>query len=597
MRSVRSLSIAPASGKSLSGLSTWSQIRPLLGSRRRTVAALAAGSIFSGLTEAAILGGLAQAAAALVNRQSHIHLAVASAHLSLSLGVLLGAVMVLALVRVGLQWVVSYYPARIAADLRADLSNELFAAFTRASWDVQSRDREGHFQELATDQVAQATIGALLATTLLVAALTFAVLLLSALALNPLAALLVLVAAIALSALLRPLSGLGNRQGHAVAHASLGYAGGINEAVRLAEETQVFGAAAAQRDRIERLVEEVRHPFFQTQFLSRFVSGLYQSLIFLLVAAALVALFATGAGHVASLGAVVLLLVRAGTYGQQGQAAYQGVRQTVPYLDRVRETQTRYSASAPPESAQPLPQIRTLAFENVSFAYEPGRPVLAEITFEVQAGKTIGIVGPSGAGKSTLVQLLLRLRTPDSGSYLVNGMPAHELSRHDWHRRVAYLPQEPRLLHASVAENIRFFREIPDDAVERAARLAGIHEEITAWTRGYQTIVGPRADAVSGGQQQRLCLARALAAQPDVLVLDEPTSALDSRSESLIQESLERLRGSLTVFIVAHRISTLDRCERVLVLLKGRVDAFDSSDRLQNSNDYYRSAHVPLVRL
>ena len=146
------------------------------------------------------------------------------------------------------------------------------------------------------------------------------------------------------------------------------------------------------------------------------------------------------------------------------------------------------------------------------------------------------------------------------------------------------------------AENIRFFREIPDDAVERAARLAGIHEEITAWARGYETIVGPRADAVSGGQQQRLCLARALAAQPDMLVLDEPTSALDGRSESLIQESLERLRGSLTVFIVAHRMSTLVAADRILVLVSGRLQAFGAPERLRVDNDYYRAAHVPLVR-
>jgi ABC-type multidrug transport system ATPase subunit len=188
------------------------------------------------------------------------------------------------------------------------------------------------------------------------------------------------------------------------------------------------------------------------------------------------------------------------------------------------------------------------------------------------------------------VQLLLRLRTPSEGRYLVNGLPAEEFAEADWHERVAYVPQEPRLLHASVAENIRFFRDIDDDEVQRAGRLARIHEDIMSWADGYDTIVGPRADAVSGGQQQRICLARALVARPEVLVLDEPTSALDPTSESLIQESLMGLKQQLTLFIVAHRMSTLDICDRVMIIIDGKLTAFDTIELLQRNNTYYRSA-------
>ena len=208
----------------------------------------------------------------------------------------------------------------------------------------------------------------------------------------------------------------------------------------------------------------------------------------------------------------------------------------------------------------PLERVNTLAFDRVCFSYRAGRPVLTDITFKVDRGEVIGIIGPSGAGKSTLVQLLLQLRAPGSGRYLVNDLPAERFARDDWHRQVSYVPQEPRLLHASVADNIRFFRDLPEDDVERAAKLARIHDDIMSWADGYDTIVGPRADAVSGGQQQRLCLARALAARPEVLVLDEPTSALDPHSEALISESLLALRSELTLFIIAHRMSTLDMC-------------------------------------
>ncbi len=129
-----------------------------------------------------------------------------------------------------------------------------------------------------------------------------------------------------------------------------------------------------------------------------------------------------------------------------------------------------------------------------------------------------------------------------------------------------------------------------DEEVERAAKLAKIDEDVVGWRKGYDTLVGPRADAVSGGQAQRICLARALAARPEVLVLDEPTSALDPHSETLIQESLTALRSNLTMFIIAHRMSTLDICDRVMVIQEGRLAAFDSRLLLQQENQYYRSA-------
>jgi ATP-binding cassette, subfamily B, bacterial len=304
----------------------------------------------------------------------------------------------------------------------------------------------------------------------------------------------------------------------------------------------------------------------------------------------LFALYELGKGHAASLGAVVLILLRASQGGQNIQAAYQGLVQSMPFVERAYGTERRYRESIPVEGTVPLPKVDSLAFERVGYAYRPGEPVLSDIDFDVSGGEVIGIIGPSGAGKSTLVQLLLRLREPDEGRYLVNGIPAHEIVSADWHARVSYVPQEPRLLHASVADNIRYFRDIDEEAVERAGRLARIHEDIVGWSQGYETIVGPRADAVSGGQQQRICLARALAARPEVLVLDEPTSALDPKSEALIQESLIGLKDELTLFIVAHRMSTLDISDRVMIIIDGKLAAFDTLDLLQQHNPYYRTA-------
>jgi ABC-type multidrug transport system fused ATPase/permease subunit len=566
----------------------WSQLAPLVEGRRRWVAALGVGSVLSGLTESGILAILAQVAAALVAGESRVH--VEALHVDASVGALLTVAFGLALLRFALQILIAFVPSRIAADSQAELRHALFVAFSRASWDVQSRDREGQLQELATNQIGQATVGLLQAMQLVVAALTFLVLLVSALALNALAALIVLVTATAVFALLRPLNSLGRRRGHALSRGWVDYAGGVNESVRLAEEVQVFGVGGAQRERVDGLIATVGKSYYQTQLLTRLTAGVYQGAIYLLVVLALAVLYSSGAGHVASLGAVVLLLVRASGYGQQVQAAYQGLHQSLPALERVQQAKRRYEASAPSGGSRPLKAVRTLGFEKVSFAYEAGRPVLFEVDFEVAAGETIGIVGPTGAGKSTVVQIMLGLRSPTSGSFRVNGVPAEQFSREDWHRAVAYLPQEPRLLHASVADNIRFFRPLDDQAVERAARLTGIHDDIAGWPAGYDTVVGPRADAVSGGQQQRICFARALAARPEILVLDEPTSALDPHTERLIQDSLNGLKDELTMFIVAHRMSTLDVCDRVMVIVDGRREAFDTASALHVNSSYFRSA-------
>jgi ABC-type multidrug transport system fused ATPase/permease subunit len=344
------------------------------------------------------------------------------------------------------------------------------------------------------------------------------------------------------------------------------------------------------RARLDGVLATVQPPYYRTQFLGRLVPGLYQSLLYLIVIAALWILSGTTSGDLASLGAVVLLLVRGGTYGQMAQTSYQAMRQGLPYMERLEAARQRYLSSLPESGVHKVGTVRALAFDTVSFAYQEDRSVLSDITFEVAGGETIGIVGPSGAGKSTLVQLLLALRTATSGSYLINGLPVEEFSRDDWNRQVAYVPQQPQLLHASAAANISFFRDVDDDSILDAAKLAGIHEDIMRWPLGYDTIIGPRADAVSGGQQQRICLARALATRPQLLVLDEPTSALDPHSEFLIQQSLLAVKEQVTLVIVAHRFSLLEICRRIMVIVNGTLEAFDDVGSVRQRSAYYRSA-------
>jgi len=415
----------------------WPRMSLLLGGRKGLVGALIAASLLSGLTEAGILAIMAQTATSLANGSTQIDVSVGPVDESVAIGALLACGAVLALLRFALQTLLAAIPARIGTDMQARLRRELFDAFTRASWAVQSRDREGHLQELMTDQMAIAAAATLWTTMLLTAVFTFLMLLVSALALDPVVALIVLAVSAGLFAVLRPLGAIGRRFGRAVSRSSMEHANGIGEAIRLTEETAVFGVAEAQRERINRLIADIRHPAFRTMFLARLVPGVYQSMIYLFVVGGLAVLYAGDAGQIGALGAVVLVLVRASSYGQQAQGAHQSLHQTLPYLERVQDAQRRYIESIEAQGTRPLERVSTLAFEDVEFAYKEESPVLRGLSFEVTRGEAIGIVGPSGAGKSTLVQILLRLRSPDRGRYLIDGEPASSFATEDWHRLVA----------------------------------------------------------------------------------------------------------------------------------------------------------------
>jgi ATP-binding cassette subfamily B protein len=568
----------------------WGVLRLAAREHRWLAGAHVAASLTAGLLESVILVLVAQVAARLVEGGTHVVVDAGPIHVRTTVGVVLAVAGACAAARVGLQVAVAYLPARIAADVQARLRGGLFDEFDRSSWSVQAEERDGHLQELVTSHVVQATQGLMQAGVLVTSALGFLALLISAMFLSVPVALTVIGVAWLLSLALRPLSRRGRRHAHELSTTSLAFAGGISEAVRVAEEAQVFGVSEAQQQRVRDLVAADRSAFLKTKYTARLVQYLYQGLAIAVIVTGLAGLYWSGTGRIAVLGAVVLMLVRSASYGQQAYASYLMVVQTVPFLDRLSSAEARYRAAAAPVGHRRLDHVRRIACDRVHYAYARGADALADVSFDVVAGESVGIVGPSGAGKSTLVQILLRLREPTTGRYLVNGETGSEIVRDDWCRLVACVPQDPRLVHGSVRDNIRFFRAIGDEAIERAARLAHIHDDVLSWPGGYDAVIGQRADAVSGGQRQRICLARALAGEPEVLVLDEPTSALDLRSESLVQDSLVALRGRVTLFVVSHRLSMLAVCDRVIVLSNGRIEAMEPTAHLRRRSAFYQGA-------
>lgn len=566
----------------------WRRLQPLLGGRTFLVVLLTVTSVIGGLAEAGVLVLVANIAAAIVLRSHLVTADLGPLRPHMTIGVALLAALSFSVLRLLLQAVVAWLPSRISADVQARLRQNLLDAYSRASWPVQAQDAEGYLQELMTDQVNQATNAVLNLANALYAAAMLLALLVVAFSLNAIVALLMMAVSLFLFGLLRPIDRMGRAAARSQSQANVDHASGVSEAVRLTEEMQVFGAGAPLRTSVGGLIEAARRATFKTILTNRLISNIYQSLVIVLVVACLGVLYVKSTGNLSGIGAVVLMLIRVSAYGQQFQAANHTLIQTLPYVDRIDEAVGRYQTSAPIDGGRPLTKIESLAFHHVEFGYQRGRPVLHDICFEVEAGEAVGILGPTGAGKSTLSQLLLRLREPQRGEYLVGGLPAASYSRADWQRRVAYVPQDSRVLNASVGENIRFFRELGKEQIEFAARQAYIHEEILAMPAGYDTVIGQRADAISGGQRQRICLARALAGSPDLLLLDEPTSALDMTSEAAVRSSLADLHGKVTVLIVAHRLPLIDICDRVLVLEKGRVQSFAPASELALHDTFYR---------
>jgi subfamily B ATP-binding cassette protein MsbA len=265
------------------------------------------------------------------------------------------------------------------------------------------------------------------------------------------------------------------------------------------------------------------------------------------------------------------------------------VQETLPAAERVFDILRERPEIVDRPGAVELAGVReAIRFENVTFGYDPARPVLRGIDLTVNAGERVALVGPSGAGKSTLADLVARFHDPQQGAITIDGVDLRDLKLRSLLANIAIVSQDPFLFHTSIRENIAYGDPgASGEAVEAAARAAAVHEEIFEMSDGYRTVVGERGDRLSGGQRQRICIARAILKNAPILILDEATSSLDTESERKVQTALERLMEERTSLVIAHRLSTIRHADKVLVLEDGEIVSTGTHDELIREGGTY----------
>lgn len=253
------------------------------------------------------------------------------------------------------------------------------------------------------------------------------------------------------------------------------------------------------------------------------------------------------------------------------------------YLDRERGVANCKHPVRPPM------EQRDIRFEHVAFSYEPGKQILSDIDFTVPGGSMYAIVGPSGSGKSTIVNLIPRLYDVDSGAVRIGATNVKNIELAYLRDRIGVVTQETYLFNGTIAENLRFAKEdATDEELRQACRIANIHDMIESLEHGYDSVVGNRGLKLSGGEKQRISLARVLLKDPKILILDEATSALDSISEAAIQSAMERIMAGRTSIVIAHRLSTILKADGILVVDHGCIVESGSHKELLERNGLYR---------
>lgn len=484
----------------------------------------------------------------------------------------------------------SFITAKIAANYEKDIRRDLFKATLQGNWKYLSKQKMGHLdQVLTTDIYTASSLLFLLSTSAIILA---KLIIYSGVAVN--LSFVITALALGLGSLLflvfKPLYVKNKRMSEKISQVYKDLAHFVNESIVGMKTVKSFLAEREVVARGNDYFEQVKKYNIKSAVLRSLSNASIQPVGLIFIMAIFAYYYKTSIVNFASFVVIVYAINQIFTLLQAGQNNFNALVSAVPYIKNVLDYRDlALNNKETDEGKGKFIFKEALKAEELTFNYEKDQPVLNSINFSLAKGEMVGLIGPSGAGKTTIVDLLLRLLSAEKGTISVDGRDIKEIALSEWRANVGYVSQDVFLMNDTIAKNIRFYDDsIKEEEIIEATKAANIYDFILSLPNKFDTIIGERGTLLSNGQRQRVALARVLARRQKILILDEATSALDNESEALIQEAILKLKGKITILVIAHRLSTVMATDRIIVLENGKIIEEGKPDRLlKDSNSYF----------
>ena len=507
---------------------------------------------------------------------------------------LLGFIVVLFLTRAVALAVFGYLRGWIIADFLYHETGAIMSKLFAASWPFLLQQKLGvvHSTMIRDLQRTSTLLGSV--SQAIQSFTGFFIYLLVALNISPIMTLFTLIGGGVLLLVVRPFLSRTRRAGEEMSGTEKLLSQFITEHTMGMKSLKASGLQVRAMEAGDRLLALLRRLQIRLALVSSLSGSLFQPFTILFIIGMFAVTYQLPGFNLVSFIATLYLIQKIFTYLESGQSALHIISELVPYAQQTITFKHELSVNKEEKQPGQKPFVfnDAIAFSGVSLAYQAGEKTLSNLTFAIPAGKTTALIGPSGGGKTSVADLMLRLFEPTEGSITLDGVPAKEILLTEWRNAIGYVSQDIFLFNGTIEDNIRFYRpELTQEGIEEAARQANIYDFIMSLPEGFKTSTGDRGVMLSGGQRQRVVLARALVGKPKVLVLDEATSALDQESESLIQASIKNLHGKVTVFVIAHRLSTVENADHIIVLERGQIAEQGSPDELRAKPGSYFAKH------
>jgi len=528
-------------------------------------------SFLAGLVEASILTLVAQISVGFVQGSDLGEFLPLVGSLSNEIAVFgLGAMVLLRFALLELSVVVN---AKINVAVTLELRGRVAGAYASASWEKQEDLSGGSLHQLLvmlpTEISSQMShlltqFGYFIMTVAMVAYSVF---------LDPVITLVLLLGTAAITAGFGPLRKKIKRDGAIQLRRERELALLSEEFEALRYEVKVFGVSHNLEARVKESGALEQVSARRIHLLKGSVMPIYSSVSYGAICIILALLVIGGSADAVSAGPIVLVLLRSLSYGQGLQAAAAGLASLGPKIELLDSDVSALERSELPRGDRTVGSFGNVMLEAVRYSYpRADSSALHSLSLVIERGERVGIMGASGSGKTTLGRMILGVVSPSDGQVHVNGVPLRDVSEPEFAKLVGVVPQDPKVLRGSVADNLRLFRTgISDEALWSALEIADLADEVRSFDLGLETVLGTGGRGLSGGQRQRLGIARAVAGAPEILLMDEPTSSIDSTSERLVAEAITRLPGTITLIVVSHRIGIFESCERIVIIDGGEV--------------------------